>query len=347
MAFSPRLRLDTFVFPKPRPALYILAMGLIFAAAIATFLASLVGTRLVLGWLRHRDILDHPNHRSSHDVPTPKGGGIAVIGALAATWTLLGPPCAGLMAGLALALAALSWVDDLRELGPLVRLLIQIAAVTAALVLWPDRLPVFGGLLPPVVDMVLAVILWVWFVNLFNFMDGVDGIAGTETVVIGLGLVLVTGLSGINGINALFGATLASAALGFLIWNWHPAKIFLGDVGSVPLGFLLGFVLLKIASEGQWAAALILPAYYLADATITLVHRGLRGEAVWRAHKKHFYQQAHQGGLSHARVSAAVGVAGAGLIVCAAVAASGLPGFGLAGGVAVTTGLFFWLAARR
>src|SRR3546814_9909535 len=106
---------------------------------------------------------------------------------------------------------------------------------------------------------------------------------------------------------ALFlGASIAAAAAGFLWWNWHPAKVFLGDVGSVPLGFMLGWLLLGLAAAGHWAPALILPLYYLADATITLACRALRRERVWRAHREHFYQRAVQRGRSHATVSRAV-----------------------------------------
>lgn len=324
-------------------------MTLIAAIAAIVFLASVGGTRLVLAWLRHRAILDHPNERSSHALPTPRGGGIAVVGVLVVAWALFGPPCAKIAAGLALVLAVLSWIDDIKTggLSPLVRLTAQFVAVAAALVLWPDRGLVFAGLLPPVADAVLAGLLWIWFINAFNFMDGIDGISGIEITAVGLGAVLVTGISGINGANALFGATLAAAALGFLVWNWHPAKVFLGDVGSVPLGFLLGFLLIKLAADGQWAAALILPAYYLADATITLVRRLLRGDKVWRAHKEHFYQRAHQAGLSHARVSGAVGGTGLVLAGLAGLAAAGQPMAGLLGGMVVTAGLLFWLATRR
>jgi len=118
-------------------------------------------------------------------------------------------------------------------------------------------------------------------------------------------------------------ALLAAAMLCLLVWNWAPAKLFLGDVGSVPLGYLIGWLLLAAAADGAWAAALILPLYYLADATITLAWRAARGVKIWQAHREHFYQRAVQGGASHARVAAQVLACNAVLIVLAVVAARG------------------------
>jgi UDP-N-acetylmuramyl pentapeptide phosphotransferase/UDP-N-acetylglucosamine-1-phosphate transferase len=155
---------------------------------------------------------------------------------------------------------------------------------------------------------------------------------------------------------ALFGASIAAAALGFLPWNWHPARLFLGDVGSVALGFLLGWLLLRLAAEGQWAAAVILPLYYLSDATLTLTRRTLRGEKPWQAHREHFYQRAVAAGLSHAAVVRAVGVANAGLIALAVMATAGCAIVALAGGCAivalagaclVVTSLLMFLARGR
>lgn len=275
------------------------------------FVASLVGTRLILRVLRERAILDHPNERSSHSTPTPKGAGIAVIPCILAAWLIIawGTEASAItlsVSAAALALAGLSWFDDLRGMSPIWRLGAQGLAV-AFVLLSPFSgpffaAPFFGGLVPPGFDMVLAGLLWVWFINLFNFMDGIDGLAGVEAACIGFGVALVSVAVGMADVFGVFGIAIAAASLGFLIWNWHPAKIFLGDIGSVPLGFLLGWLLLWLAANGQWAAALILPLYYLADATITLARRGVRGEKVWRAHRQHFYQRAVGHGLDHGRV---------------------------------------------
>jgi UDP-N-acetylmuramyl pentapeptide phosphotransferase/UDP-N-acetylglucosamine-1-phosphate transferase len=140
-----------------------------------------------------------------------------------------------------------------------------------------------------------------WFINLYNFMDGIDGISGVETISIGAGAALTAALAGgpLAWQVMAGGLALAAAGAGFLTMNWHPARVFLGDAGSIPLGFLGGGLLIALAAGGQPAAALILPAYYLVDATVTLVRRLLRGEKVWLPHKSHAYQAAHQAGLAH------------------------------------------------
>ena len=181
-----------------------------------------------------------------------------------------------------------------------------------------DLGPVFQGLLPLWLDRLLAALAWLWFVNLFNFMDGIDGIAGVESASLGVGLALVFLLSGLI-LPAGLALLATAAALGFLLVNWHPARIFLGDVGSVPLGFLLGWLLLLAAAEGAWAAALILPGVYWADATVTLLRRACRGERVWRAHREHFYQRAVQRGLRHDQVARRIALANAGLVLLALV----------------------------
>ncbi|MBL6948997.1 MAG: hypothetical protein ISR51_10020, partial [Rhodospirillales bacterium] len=204
----------------------------------------------------------------------------------------------------------------------------------------------FAGLLPGGWDIVAAGLIWVWFINLFNFMDGIDGIAGVETAAIGIGIALVASVAGLSSLYGLFGIAAAAAALGFLWWNWHPAKIFLGDVGSVPLGFLLGWLLLELAASGQWAAALILPLYYLGDATITLVRRGLAGKKVWQAHREHFYQQAISRGLSHAAVVRHVLLANLALVALAVAAAAGWTSAALISSVVVVSWLLFFLGVH-
>ena len=294
------------------------AIGTAAAAAVLTWAA----TGALLRLLAARRILDHPNARSSHARATPRGGGIAVVAVTLAGWGLaaaLGAAAWSLVAPLAvggLALAAVSWADDLRGLAPLPRFAAQAAAVAAALAMVPLG-PLFPGPLPQWLAYAGAGLAWLWFVNLFNFMDGIDGLAGTEAVQVALGAALVAGLLGLADGSVWLAALLVGSGLGFLAWNRPPAKIFLGDVGSVPLGFLLAWLLLWLAANGAWAAAVILPAYFLADATLTLLRRALRGARPWQAHREHFYQRAVQAGASHGRVIGAVGLANLGLLACA------------------------------
>ncbi len=328
-------------------------MGGYLFVFIAVLAASYAGTGLALRLLRERAILDHPNERSSHATATPRGGGIAVIAVLLAAWAgislftipvaMPAPMVPVLVAAGSLALV--SWLDDLRGVAPALRLLIQIAAATTALGALPGL--VFQGVLPPELDWAATVLIWVWFINLFNFMDGIDGIAGVETAAIGLGLFLIGVIFAepVPGFT-LYALSLVAAALGFLRWNWAPAKIFLGDVGSAPLGFLLGYLLLSAAAAGHWVPALILPLYYLADSGITLGQRLVRGEKIWQAHASHFYQHAARALGSHGAVVRAIAVADALLIILALAAARGFAAGAMACAVLVTAALLVYLARR-
>ena len=319
--------------------------------AAGVVVVSAAGTALLCRALRQRAILDHPNERSSHSVPTPRGAGLAVVGALLAGWLALALIYAGgglwLILGAGAALAAFSWLDDLRTLSVGPRLAVQAGAIAAGLFsLSPDAL-VFQGTLPLVLDRLLAGLLWLWFVNLYNFMDGIDGITGVETATIAGGMVVLGAAIGTTPILAGFALIALAAGAAFLPWNWHPARIFLGDVGSVPLGFLVGWLLLALAASGQWPAALILPAYYLGDATLTLARRAARGDAVWRAHREHAYQRSVQGGRSHDATVTLIGIANLGLVglACASVLWPGatLPALGAA---VVLTGALLWYLPR-
>src|SRR5579864_1253433 len=200
------------------------AVLLALLAAGAVFLASCLGTRLMLTILHRRQMLDVPNERSLHTVPVPRGGGIAVTGTIVAAWAGLG--AVGLLAraellapAAAIGLAVVSWIDDRHGLSPAPRLVAQFAAVAVTMAVLPGAL--FQGWLPPGVDAIVTALLWVWFINLYNFMDGVDGIAGSEAVAIGLGLMLVASAGRTFDLGIAFPAAgIVLAALGFLVWNW-------------------------------------------------------------------------------------------------------------------------------
>lgn len=301
-------------------------LGLALAGvALASWAASGTALRLLIAWR----VYDEPNHRSSHARPKPRGGGLAVVPVILAAW-ILGAVTAGGSAGLdgfwqvvagALLLGAISWADDLKPRAASLRFGVQVAAVFLGLsALEPDAL-VLQGLLPLPLDRLLTALAWLWFINLFNFMDGIDGISGVETVTIAGGLTLVAA-HGSQGPFAVYTAAVpAAAALGFLYWNWAPSRLFLGDVGSVPLGYLLGWLLVSAAAGGLWEVAAILPLYYLVDATWTLGRRALRREKLWRAHREHFYQRAVQRGFGHAAVAGRIAACNAVLVVLALYAA--------------------------
>lgn len=318
------------------------------AVPLGVFVAGWWLTGRVLAFLQRRSILDRPVERSSHKLPVPRGGGLALVPVLVAAWialALLGeaPRAAALAALLAGGLALLSWLDDLRGLPIGVRFAGHILAALVGLALLPQG-PVFQGLLPPLLDRTASLLAWVWFINLYNFMDGIDGITGVETASLGIGVALL-GAAGGDGGSIGLALSVAAAALAFLRWNWHPAKLFLGDIGSVPLGYLLGYLLLSLAARGLWAPALILPLYYLADATLTLLRRLLRGERFWQAHRQHFYQRALAPDDDHAAVARLILVADALLIPIALLGAS-RPWLALGLALLVVAGLLALLERR-
>jgi UDP-N-acetylmuramyl pentapeptide phosphotransferase/UDP-N-acetylglucosamine-1-phosphate transferase len=276
------------------------ALAVVLLAAIAISAGLIMALRPLLV----RYALARPNARSSHVQPTPQGGGIAVVvAALASLW--LGAALAGLagesqLAGLTLAaaiLALIGVVDDIRGLGPVSRLLVQAVAVGVVIATLPSDFRIVP-LLPRALEWVLLLVGGVWFVNLVNFMDGIDWMTVAETVPITAGVGLL-GLLGAVPLSAVLVAlALLGATIGFAPFNRPVARLFLGDVGSLPIGLMLGWILMMLASRGHLAAALLLPLYYLADATITLARRLARREAVWQAHRTHFYQRATDGGFA-------------------------------------------------
>ncbi len=252
--------------------------------------------------LLRRYALARPNARSSHTVPTPQGGGIAVVTALITVSGLLaGAPEIGprdawtWLAGCALALAVLGAIDDLRPLPALPRLAVQLLVVG----LLVSRLD--GRLVPEIplwLERGLATLAGLWFVNLTNFMDGLDWMTVAEIVPVSGTLVLL-GLAGaLPLLPTLVAGALLGAMLGFAPFNRPIAGLFLGDVGSLPIGLVTAWLLCQLALAGGWAAAILLPLVYLADASLTLAARAARGERVWEAHRGHFYQRATVNGLT-------------------------------------------------
>lgn len=259
------------------------------ALGIVAFALAFAALRVLLSRFG-RLALDRPNERSLHQHPVPRTGGIAVlIGALAGMPFAL--PVLWLPLALALALAALSFVDDLRGVPTLARLAVHLAA--AALLVasigplsWLER-----GVL---------VIAIAWITNLFNFMDGSDGLAGGMAV-IGFSVYALAADAAGHAALVASSVALAGAAAAFLALNFHPARIFLGDVGSIPLGFLAASLGVIGWHDGAWPLwfPLLVFAVFIGDATLTLVKRLARGERVWRPHREHYYQRLVRLGAGH------------------------------------------------
>ena len=250
-----------------------------------------------------RYALARPNARSSHKIPTPQGAGIAVIVAtlvIAAVAMALIAPAPGIPAllfGATVLIALVGTVDDIRPIPVLPRFALQALAVGIVIAALPAGLQVVP-ILPLWIERMALIIAALWFVNLVNVMDGLDWMTVSEVVPVTLALV-VFGVVGALPIEAaLIAAALGGAMLGFAPFNRPAAKVFLGDVGSLPIGLLLGWCLLQLALHGHLAAALLLPMYYLADSTLTLMRRVLQREAFWEAHRTHYYQRATDNGFS-------------------------------------------------
>jgi UDP-N-acetylmuramyl pentapeptide phosphotransferase/UDP-N-acetylglucosamine-1-phosphate transferase len=267
--------------------------------------------------------LAKPNARSSHRVPTPQGAGVAVI---AATLLVAGivlayaaPAPANFPVAIAAAtlfIAIVGFADDIKSIPVLPRLLLQVLAVGAILFAAPGDARVVPAC-PLWIERGLLLLAGLWFVNLVNFMDGLDWMTVAEVVPITAAMIMLGALGELPVTATIVAAALCGAMLGFAPFNRPVAKIFLGDVGSLPIGLLLGWCLLQLAYSQQFAATLLLPLYYLADATVTLLRRLARGEAFWAAHRSHFYQRATDNGFTVLAVVREVFVLNVGLAVLA------------------------------
>jgi UDP-N-acetylmuramyl pentapeptide phosphotransferase/UDP-N-acetylglucosamine-1-phosphate transferase len=295
---------------------------LLFAVLAAALFSAVMTWAIRPVLLRHA--LATPNARSSHRLPTPQGAGIAVI---AATLVVAGAvmACAGSAAlnipvtvfAAALFIAVVGFADDLKSIPVVTRLLLQALAVGAVIFTGPGDIRIAPPC-PIWIERGLLLLAGLWFVNLVNFMDGLDWMTVAEIVPI-TGAIVVLGSLGAFPLPAtLVAAALCGAMLGFAPFNRPVATIFLGDVGSLPIGLLLGWCLLQLAYHEQFAAALLLPMYYLLDATVTLLRRLLNREPFWAAHRSHFYQRATDNGFTVSQVVGEVFALNIGLAALAA-----------------------------
>lgn len=272
---------------------------------LSIFVASFAITWIVRKIAIHKSIIDHPNERSSHSVPTPRGGGLAVaiawFGGLIyfyVTCIIEQPLFFALLSGFPLTL--IGFADDLFNLKPGIRFLVQF--IFAACALWFLRglqhcqLSI-GNCHLPFLLTPLAFIAIIWSINLFNFLDGIDGYISSEVIFIGISLFLLTG--------STIGILLAVSVGGFLIWNWPKAKIFMGDVGSTLLGFIVAVMAVYYQNTQQISIVvmLILTAVFWFDATVTLIRRILNKEQLSVAHRKHAFQRIVQAGWSHQKTT--------------------------------------------
>ena len=276
-------------------------MPLLVIFTSAALLALLMTRRFRELALSH-EIMDVPNERSSHVVATPRGGGVAIAAVVTLGSVILvlsnrvEPVPYGLMVAAGLAVAGIGFLDDSRGLSRWPRIAVQACAAAAMLAgvatAGTLTVPVFGD--GRLLAWPVALLALLWLVNLFNFMDGIDGLAGTEAVFVSLGMVTCLQVVGPGPSGAsLLGALVAGATSGFLVLNWPPARIFMGDAGSAFLGLVLGALSIIAHFEtgiSLWVPTILLGAF-VTDATVTLLRRMILGERWYEPHRTHAYQR--------------------------------------------------------
>jgi UDP-N-acetylmuramyl pentapeptide phosphotransferase/UDP-N-acetylglucosamine-1-phosphate transferase len=277
-----------------------------FAAMAILAVAAALSASLIVAlrpWLA-RYALAKPNARSSHKIPTPQGGGIVVVGATIAvsaivfcsTAARISTMSSTLLCCAVLLMAGIGVMADKRPISPALRLLLQTFAVAAALAALPPELRLLP-VLPWWSERALLAIAVLWFVNLVNFMDGLDWMTVVEVAPITAALGAIGLFGYLPWQSTAISLALCGATIGFAFFNRPVATLFLGDVGSLPIALILGWLLLTLAGSGARAAAALLPLYYLADSTITLLRRTANREVIWQAHRSHFYQRATDRGF--------------------------------------------------
>ncbi len=324
-------------------------MSLVNLVVVVAIAASITAaTMRVAGRL----LLDHPNQRSSHTVPTPRGGGLGIVSGWVAGILISGEPAIWSVLPPVLAIAALSFVDDVRSLPAKVRLaghlVVALAAVLTVGSMLTIAIPPFGSITSAPLVVVLTVVWLAGLGNAFNFMDGIDGIAALQGIVAGLAWWWIGSSHGLDH-PAMIGASLAAACVGFLPFNWQPARIFMGDVGSITLGLVIAIAPILAAQAGaeSWAAPVgVLVVWpFLFDVCFTFVRRLSRGEPVLEAHRSHLYQRLIIAGWSHRATAITYGLLASGSAIAAARVPAGEWWWGLAAAVLVSAALL--LITRR
>lgn len=260
--------------------------------------------RAVIPWLQWCNLVDREGERTSHKGAVARGGGLVFIPLLLVSLTgsalYLRVEQEWWISGLVvLGFAVISAIDDFKNLSPTFRLSTHILLAGALVFILPaTHLPQLIAL-PEIALRGAMVVVLVWWVNLYNFMDGIDGLAAVQTITISLGLLMAFYTSENATLERFAAAFVGLTALAFLAVNWHPARLFMGDVGSVTLAAIIGILLMFAGSLGQWGVVLILPLYFWLDATSTLIWRIVKREKVWKAHRQHAYQRYVASGHSH------------------------------------------------
>ncbi|MFY9589376.1 MraY family glycosyltransferase [Rickettsia endosymbiont of Halotydeus destructor] len=286
---------------------------------IFSMIATTLLTRLLISYLASLGVVDIPSSRRSHNKVTPRGGGLAVVIVVIIAFSVFEYLTTNMFVTsikiipLLFIIASVSFWDDLKPISAFIRLIVHLICATLAvfifltpsLVLYP---------VPLYISFILAVIALSGFINIYNFMDGIDGISCVQTIHLSITILLLCYLQSHTITNLYLITTLSTIILGccsgFLIFNWHPAQIFLGDIGSISLGFLTGLCLLLLSSSSLhlFIACSIAVLYYITDGGLTILIRLINKEKIWQPHLKHFFQKAVKNGKTHKQVVSSIAV---------------------------------------
>ncbi len=282
-----------------------------------SFALTVIFLKLLIPFFFNLQFLDKPNHRSNHIKPVPLGGGLVIIPIVIFISYFAGYKWSVYNLFVLLSLFCISLIDDIKNIKALYRLAAHFFCIFIYIHFsLLDTMNFIKYISDPYLNVLVyffLILTITGFINAFNFMDGIDGITSVQVIFLTCSLLFYYFFLGL-GHNILFYCLLGTIS-GFLVYNWHPAKIFLGDSGSISLGFLMLFSLVDFAIEGYWVAALILPMYYLLDTSITLFNRVYKREKFWESHSQHFYQKAARNNQSHKKVCFKIILLSAGLFI--------------------------------
>ena len=337
----------------------------LFFYPIFILFLTILSLNILINFLNNKSFLDIPQQRSNHTKPKPKCAGIIIVPIIIVSifffiyFDLIRPEPWKYVCYFALVLFVTSFLDDIYNLPSSLRLFIQIFSIILTLQFFDSDIYNFTEKIFSKVSWfnnkesihilikILLVFMWLWITNLFNFMDGIDGISASQTITFSIGIILLN----LNSVLFLelkyIGLIFFSSILGFLYWNQPPAKIFLGDCGSIPLGFLIGGICtLSLLNFNNFIPILILLLYYILDSSLTLINRIFKKKNIFKAHSEHYYQKKVRNGFSHKRVLSVITIVNSFLLLFAlSYVKYKLPV--LICSILIVLSLLFWLSKKK
>ena len=337
----------------------------LFFYPIFVLFLTIFSLNILINFLNKKGILDIPQKRSNHSKPKPKCAGLIIVPIIIVSifffiyFDLIKPDPWKYICCFALVLFITSFLDDIYNLPSSLRLLVQIISITLTLQLFNSNINDFiettfsqkNWLLDKgsiqIIIKILLVFMWLWITNLFNFMDGIDGITASQTITFSLGITLLSFNSELLLELKYLGLIFFSSILGFLYWNQPPAKIFLGDCGSIPIGFLIGGIcILSLINLNNFVPTMLLLLYYVLDSSLTLANRVVKKKNIFTAHSEHFYQKKVRNGWSHKEVLLKITITNSILIIFALLYGKyKLPI--LICSILIVLSLLFWLSKKK